>query len=473
MSNVMKAAYDRSGLRPRILHIGLGAFFRAHLADYTDTANRLGDSTWGIRAVKTRAGGDALTSDINDNDGLYSLVETNKDGAAAKVIGCLYDTVFYTDEPHKVFEVFLQPDFAVVTTTITEKGYCYDFGNKCLDTNNIDIVHDIANFAKPHSAIGIITRGLWLRKQAGLGGITVLSCDNMTNNGLTFSSAITGFAALVDGELAAWIASNVSFPCAMVDRIVPAMTEESRATARRVSGYDDAAAIVCEQFKQWVIEDDFRNGAPDWQAAGAILTQVVEPFEEMKLRLLNGAHSTLAYCGYLNGYETVDQAIADCGLKALLQSYWLNEAIPTLEQPPGFNLTQYCAALVERFSNPALKHRLWQIAMDGSQKLPYRLLNGLRANVQAKRAYPATTLTLAAWVRYVSGMDLRNQPIDVRDPLASHFKAAFASATTAEDFVATVLSNERVFGDLAKNAALLAQVTKEYARIVAQAKVTL
>lgn len=459
----MIAAYDRSKLHPKILHIGLGAFFRAHLADYTDIANRVGDGTWGIRAVKTRPGGDVLTGEINNNGGVYSLVETSANGANTKIIGALYDTVFYAEQPERVFEVFEQPDFAVVTTTITEKGYCFDFGRRQLDKNNPDILHDITHFSHPKSAIGIVVRGLWLRKCSGLGGITLLSCDNMTNNGHTFQKAVVDFAQLIDEQLAAWIVNNVSFPCAMVDRIVPAMNESSLEIATQISGFSDKAAIMCEQFKQWVVEDDFRNGRPDWESAGAIFAPRVEPFEEMKLRLLNGSHSMLAYCGYLGGYETVDQAIADPSLRKMLKSYWLNEAIPTLEQPQGITFAEYCGRLLNRYENPALKHRLWQIAMDGSQKLPYRLLGGLRTNIHARRACPATVLAIAAWLRYISGVDDAGRAIDVHDPLAAELRQVYETAADGVAYVKAVLAIERVFGtDLAGDEDFAGQVCERY-----------
>jgi len=394
---------------------------------------------------------------------VYTLVETSSAGAEANVISSLYDTVFYCDNPAAVFATFCEPDFAIVTTTITEKGYCFDFGKSKLDETNGDIIYDRAHPEQPRSVPGIIVRGLSLRKLAGLGGITLLSCDNMTNNGHTFKKTICDFARLQDGNLADWIEQEVSFPCAMVDRIVPAMTETSFQEAELVSGYSDKAAIVCEKFKQWVVEDDFRNGRPDWDKAGAIFTTRVEPFEEMKLRLLNGSHSSLAYCGYLCGYETVDEAINNDKLHKLIVRYWNNEAIPTLEQPPGISLTEYCTKLIERYRNPALKHRLWQIAMDGSQKLPYRLLNGLRANIAAGRDYSVTAFVLAAWLRYVSTVDDVGTVIDVRDPLAAEFRAAYDSAETAANYVRKVFEQQRVFGeDLSGNEQLIKVVIGYY-----------
>ena len=456
----MQAGYDRNELQPKILHFGLGAFFRAHLADYTDAANRAATEKWGIRAVKTRPGGDALTRVIAGNGGVYSLIETSSAGADVKTIGALCDTVFYTEQPEKVFEVFSDANFAIVTTTITEKGYCFDFGNNKLDESNPDIIYDLVNFARPRSVIGIITRGLWLRMNAGLNG---MSCDNMTNNGGTFKKAVCDFAQFVDPDLTKWISTAVSFPNAMVDRIVPAMTEASFQEAEMISGFSDGAAIICERFKQWVIEDDFRNGRPSWDKAGAILAKRVEPFEEMKLRLLNGSHSSLAYCGYLCGCETVDAAITNDKLRALIKRYWKAEAIPTLEIPPGISLTGYCAQLVERFSNPALKHRLWQIAMDGSQKLPYRLLNGLRANIAAGRDYSVTAFVLAAWLRYVSAIDDNGAVIDVCDPLATNFLADYNSAIDDAGYVRAVFKHKRVFGeDLTSNEKLIEKVSGYY-----------
>jgi len=316
-----------------------------------------------------------------------------------------------------------------------------------LDETHPDIVHDLTDPDTPRSAVGFLASALERRMRADLPPFTVLSCDNLPNNGDTARDIVQRFADLTDPALSRWIDDHAAFPNTMVDRIVPATTDEDRAAVEAALGCRDAWPVVTEPFRQWVIEDDFCDGRPDWGVVGAQLVEDVAPFELMKLRLLNGAHSSLAYLGYLAGYETVSDAMADPNMAAFVRRLMDDEVTPTLPVPPGTDLTAYKDALIERFHNPALKHRTWQIAMDGSQKLPQRLLGTARDRLAAGQSIDCLALGIAAWMRYVTGIDEQGNAIDVRDPLADELRAlADAADGEIEEYAAALLRRDDVFG---------------------------
>ncbi|MFN3294098.1 MAG: mannitol dehydrogenase family protein, partial [Gemmobacter sp.] len=292
------------------------------------------------------------------------------------------------------------------------------------------------------SAPGFLVRALALRQAAGLAPFTVLCCDNLPDNGRVVRGVVLDLARRLDPGLAAWIEDQGRFPATMVDRIVPATRPEDIARVAALAGRHDAAPVLHEPFRQWVVEDDFVGDArPDLAAAGAQLVQNVAPFEHMKLRMLNGTHSALAYLGYLAGHQTIADTVADPAFAAYVRRLWSQEIIPALSAPPGVDLPAYASRLFDRYANPAIRHRTWQIAMDGSQKLPQRILGTLAANLDAGRPSPGLMLAVAAWMRYVSGTDLQGNPIDVRDPLAAPLRAAATSA----DPVGAVLGLGQVF----------------------------
>ena len=284
-----------------------------------------------------------------------------------------------------------------------------------------DIVHDLAQPDAPVSAVGIVVAGLASRRAADAGPVTFVCCDNLPHNGRTVEGLVRAFAGKRDPALAAWIRAHVAFPSTMVDRIVPATTDADVTEAQRLLGVHDAAPVAAEPFGQWIIEDRFAGPRPQWEAAGAQFTADVAPFEFMKLRLLNGSHSTLAYLGFLMGYDFVWQASRDPLLAALVERQMADEIVPTLPAPPGIDLRRYCAQLLERFRNAALPHRTRQIAMDGSQKLPQRLLDTVRDRLAAGASIDHLTLAVAGWIRYASGRDEAGAVIEVQDPLAPAF----------------------------------------------------
>jgi fructuronate reductase len=365
-----------SARRPEggIVHLGLGAFARAHLAEYTQDANSLGES-WGITGISLQR--PDMRDALKLQDGLYTLAVRAPDGPRCRIIDTVRDVLVAPENRAAVIARLADPATRIVSLTVTEKGYCHDPATGQLRLDHPDIIHDLENPRAPRSAIGFLVAGLAARRDAGLPPYTVMSCDNLPANGHVLRGLVLSFAALRDAELAAWIASGGAFPCTMVDRIVPATTALDIAETENALGLHDAAPVMAEPFRQWVIEDRFVTGRPAWEKAGAQLVADVGPFEFMKLRMLNGAHSTLAYLGYLAGYETVAEASADPVLARMLEELWAR-IIPTVPVPPGVDLVVYAAALLQRFRNPAIRHRTWQIAMDGSQKLPQRLLGTIR-----------------------------------------------------------------------------------------------
>jgi fructuronate reductase len=368
-------------------------------------------------------------------------------GATTRVIGSLLDVLDAATQRVDLLAVMADPRIRIVSLTVTEKGYCHDPATGALDPHHSDIRHDLAHPEAPVSAPGLIVRALEMRRAAGTAPFTVLCCDNLPANGETTARIVIGFAALRDKELADHIAGEVAFPSNMVDRIVPATTESDRTRVFEATGVMDAWPVVTEPFTQWVIEDRFPAGRPPLEIAGVQLVTDVRPFELMKLRMLNGSHSIIAYLGYLGGYAYVNEAIADPALRTFIREFMTDEVIDTL--PTDFcDLTAYRDGLLDRFGNPALLHRTWQIAMDGSQKLPQRLLGTTRDRLA--RGLPATraALGVAAWMRYVTGIDEQGREIDVRDPLATRLRRISESAGgTAGQLVDGLLRVTEIFGD--------------------------
>ena len=337
----------------------------------------------------------------------------------------------------------------IVTLTVTEKGYCYDPATTALDETHPDIVHDLAEPARPRSVPGFLVEALRRRHEAQVSAFTVLCCDNLPHNGRTVAAIVTRFAALRDPALAGFIRNEVLFPATMVDRITPATTDDDRAAISARLGLDDAAPVVTEPFSQWVIEDRFPRGRPDWSMAGAEFVSDVAPYENMKLRLLNGSHSTLAYLGYLAGYETVSDTMRDQAYRRLAEGV-MDDAATTLKMPPGADVAAYKRALLERYENPALRHRTWQICMDGSQKLPQRLLGSIRDRLAAGAPIDRLVMGVAGWMRYVTGIDEQGKPIDVRDPLSARLRAiADQAGLVAERLAPALLDVREISADLA------------------------
>ncbi len=448
----MQPGYDIDAVAIGIVHLGLGAFHRAHQAVYTDSVLE-GDARWGICGVSLKS--PRATAALAAQDGLYAVLEKSAAGTRPRVIGALREALFLGADRERLTRRLADPRVTVVTLTVTEKGYCHDPATGALNLEHPDIAHDVAHPELSISAPGVLVAGLAARRAAGIGAINVVCCDNLPHNGRTVEGIVRALAQAIDPALDAWIGTNAAFPCTMVDRIVPATTDADIAEAARLLGVRDDAPVACEPFTQWVIEDRFAAPRPAWERAGAQRVADVAPFESMKLRLLNGSHSTLAYLGYLAGHEFIWQAAADPQLATLIERLMADEVAPTLVAPPGMDLRTYCAQLLARFRNPALPHRTQQIAMDGSQKLPQRLLGTVRDRIARGASIAHLALGVAGWIRYASGTDEQGRTIEVADPLAATFRKIAAAAESnpagiAEGFLDLVA----VFGaDLGADAA--------------------
>ena len=440
--------YDRGQITPGIVHLGIGAFHRAHMAVYVDDL-LASHPDWAIVGASLRR--PDTKEALEPQDGLYTIAVRDADGTHPRVIGSILRVLDANTERGDLLALMASPAIRIVSLTVTEKGYCHDPATGELDQRHPDIVHDLANPAAPRSAPGMLVEALARRKAAGIAPFAVMSCDNLPSNGATVKRIVTRFASLRDAALGEYV-GKVAFPGTMVDRIVPSTTDADRETVAGMIGAEDAWPIMTEPFTQWVIEDHFPDGRPPFEQAGAQMVEDVEPFERMKLRMLNGSHSTMAYLGYLAGYEYISDVMGDADFVKLIHGLMTEEAMPTLNMP-GVDLGAYRDQLLDRFRNPALKHRTWQIAMDGSQKLPQRLLGTIRDRLKAGQPFERLGLGVAAWMRYVVGIDEKGESIDVRDPLAMRMMAIAADAgDDAEALYMGLVALTEVFGsDLADN----------------------
>lgn len=462
---VQLPGYDRSKLRPRIVHIGFGAFHRAHQALLTDRLLNHQGGDWGICEVVLFSD-DSMISALRQQDHLFTVLEKGESGHQAIVVGAVCTSLHAgLDGKEAILMQLTDPQTAIVSLTITEKGYCLTGAHGGLDTHNTHIAHDLTHPHAPLSVPGILTEALKRRRAQGTQPFSVLSCDNMPENGKAAQRAVVEFARRIDPDLADWIAQHAAFPSTMVDRIVPAATPETLQEITRVIGVEDPCAIVCEPFIQWVIEDRFTLGRPQWEAVGVEMVQDVAPYEAMKLRMLNGSHSFLAYLGQLAGYAHVSECMDDRYLRRAVRHLMLYEQAPTLTIR-NVGLDQYAERLLRRFANHALQHRTGQIAMDGTQKLPQRMLDGLRWH---RHHHDITSdcrcliLGVAAWMRYVGGKDDAGNAIEIRDPLAATLREIVDSTIDGAERVNRLLALTAVFGDdLATDTKFVIALTTAY-----------
>ncbi|WP_271299888.1 mannitol dehydrogenase family protein [Sphingomonas sp. CV7422] len=405
-----------------IVHFGPGAFHRAHQAAYIDTILHH-DPRWGIAAVSMRSRStiDALAA----QDGLYTLAIRDAE-PALRVIGA-HRRFLAPDAAAETHRLLADPAVALVTTTVTEKGYCLA-GDGTLDVAHPDIVHDLAGAAVPASVVGWIVAGLAARRDAGVRPFVPMPCDNLASNGAKLHAALVAFARRRDAGLADWIAGEVRVPSTMVDSITPAADEALYASVAAEIRLEDRAAVQRERFTQWVIEDVGQAG-PDLAAAGATLTGDVAGYEKAKLRILNGAHSTLAYLGLLRGHASVAAAMADEALARFVDAMIRDDIMPMLPTVPGLDLDGYRAAVLARFRNPAIVHRLDQIAIDGSQKLPYRLGDTLAAHRAAGRMPRHVVAALGGWIAFL--LQRSREGVAIIDPAAAQLTAAAQGAEPA------------------------------------------
>lgn len=452
--------YARENTEIGVVHFGPGAFHRVHQACYLDeTLAR--DPRWGICEVALQSSGvrDALAP----QGGLYTIAVLDRQ-PSLRIVGAVRELLVARESSSAVLARLVAPTTKLITATITEKGYCLrpDGG---LDTTHADIQHDLANPTAPRTLIAYLVHALRERRRHGMAPPNILSCDNLAENGHRLRRAVTEFAAQFDVDLSRWIADEVAFPCTMVDSITPATDDALRARVANALGVEDRWPVQREAFCQWVIEDALRGPAPDWAAIGVTVTNDVAGFERAKLRLLNGAHSSLAYLGSLAGLETVEQAVNDTALGAFAQQLMREDIRTSLVAPRGLDIDGYIEAILQRFRNPAIRHLLAQIAWDGSQKLPFRLLNTMEEALAAGRPIERLCVPMAAWFHFIRRKAAKGETIT--DPLAETLSGIGqrCSGDAAHD-VSAFLEVERVWPtSLRNNATVRSALIAAYERL--------
>lgn len=395
-SAATRPGYDRRSVKPGIVHIGIGNFHRAHQAVYTDDVLQSGDYRWGIVGASLRS--ETMQYQLAPQNWLYTLSIHDRERIKHRVIGAIQEVLTLARQRNRLINLIASPEIKVVTLTITEKGYCLD-ENSDLDLNHTDIRNDIRQPALPVSAPGLIAEGLRRRQHGAAGPISIISCDNLGDNGGVTERVLERLLTEQGSFESGWLQDNVTFPGTMVDRIVPQTTADARAGFTKETGMIDEGLVICEPFSQWVIEDRFAGERPAWESAGAQLTDNVATWETAKLRLLNASHSALAYLGLLAGYEFIHEAVADPLLAGFVRRMLDQEVSPVIEYPPQLDLNAYRDQILERFANPAIPYRTAQVATDGSKKLPQRVFPTIMECREQGLECPGLCLVVAAWLR--------------------------------------------------------------------------
>ena len=449
--------YDRSRLVCGIAHIGVGNFHRSHQALYLHEYLQAHAQDWMVHGVGLLDSDTDLFSAMTSQGGLYTLTERSGTQDTLKVVGSIKRLSLAPADPQAVVQLLASDDIKIVSLTITEKGYYYT-SKGGLDVENPVIRADLAGGAPPRSAFGYLFAAAARRMANGGPAFTVMSCDNLPGNGHMTRRLLLQFAELRDPAVAGWIGDNVAFPNSMVDRITPAVTGKTLAFVRDTFGVDDACPVVSESYLQWVLEDSFAAGRPRLEEVGVQVTDDVEPYEKMKVRLLNGSHSALAYAAYLMGYREVDAAMRDPAIRAFVQRYMDEDVTPSVPPVPGIDLTAYKQKLIERFSNPAISDQVQRLAMDGSRKIPNSKVPPLEHQLLRGGSIKWLAFALAAWYRYLHGVDEAGAPIDISDPMRDEL---VARARSAPDDATPLLSMREIFGERLATDTRLAAAVKE------------
>lgn len=443
--------YDRAAVIPSVVHLGVGNFHRSHQAEYLDRVLSSGDLTWGICGVGLLPRDEQVGAALRDQDTLYTLVTLKPDGdAAAKVVGSIVEYLFAPENPHAVLERLADPLTRIVTLTITEGGYGVDDTTGEFSPYDPLIIDDLQSSETPGSALGYLVEAIRLRRDRQIPPFTVVSCDNIPSNGRVTRTAITGFARARDPELAEWIGTEVSFPSSMVDRITPVTTDATRAMVRDSFHIDDRCPVASESYLQWVVEDDFPRGRPNFEHVGVQLVDDVVPYELMKLRLLNASHQAMGYLGLLAGFDKVHEVSRDPAFNAFLRRYMLREARPTLAPVPGIDLDAYCDELMSRFAGDAVGDTLHRQVVDGSERLAKFLVPVLRDQLRSGGEITCSAIVLAGWSLYLE-QHLVPDSAPLSDRRASEL-LPFAARNRASP--GALLDFAPVFGDLGHDARL-------------------
>ena len=418
-ASLSRPGYDRTKVRAGIAHIGVGGFHRAHQAIYTDRAlARPGQEGWGILGINLLPQDAAMAAAMKKQNGLYTVSEMAPDGShVSRVVECMVDYLYAPENPGAVLDKLSHPDIRIVSLTITEGGYLLDEHGQ-FNLQNAAVAHDLKNPGSPQGAFGYIVEALARRRQAGVKPFTVMSCDNLRHNGSQAKKAVVAFARARDAELAGWIEREVAFPNGMVDRITPATDNAARQKLRELTQVDDGAPVICEDFIQWVLEDNFPAGRPEWDAVGVMFTQDVSPYEEAKIRLLNATHTMLSYPAYLSGLRKVDDALHDPLFFSYLRGFLDHDAGVWLKSLPGLDIPSYKDKLLERFGNRAVGDQLARLCIDGGSKISGFLLPTVHAILEGGRPYHRIAFFLAAYDRYLKGTDEKGEAYTINEPNA-------------------------------------------------------
>ncbi len=434
--------YDRASLVPAIVHIGVGGFHRAHQAMYLEALARSGNLAWGETGVGLRS--PRMASLLRPQDCLYTVVERTSAGDTAHVVGAMRDYLYAPEDPRGVLDRLADPVTRVVTLTVTGDGYNLDEHGAFRDREP-SVLRDLRTPQRPTTWFGYVVAALARRRAAGLGGFTVLSCDNIPNSGGAAETAVVSYARMRDETLAVWIERNVTFPNSMVDRITPQTDDAAASRLMQRMGLVDRAPVVTESFTQWVVEDEFCNGRPPLEEVGVQFVSDVEPYKLTKTRLLNGTHTAMAYLGQLAGHRTTAAMVADPTMRTYLSRLMRDEIAPLLPPAPGIDLADYQSSVLERLANERMADPLSRLARRGSTKMPSYLLPSLIESVREARPAPLLTLAVAAWFRYLRGTDLSGTPIEVTDARLDELQP---SALRGGNDPSALLSHRAVMGPL-------------------------
>ncbi|MBW4710120.1 mannitol dehydrogenase family protein [Roseobacter sp. YSTF-M11] len=442
--------YDRSVLRPGILHVGVGNFHRAHQAIYLeDLHNAGGDPSWGICGAGVRAPDARMRVELSGQDWLYSVVEVDGTELAASVVGCMVD--FVEIDPATNAPLLAQmghPDTRIVSLTVTEGGYFVDSATGRFDLAHPLIAADIAAPGSAHTVFGAIVSALAARKSTGMAPFTVMSCDNLPGNGDAAREAVLGIAQAIDPDLAAWISDNVSFPNAMVDRITPATGDRERALLGQHFGIEDNFPVFCEPFRQWVLEDDFVNGRPELEAVGVTFTKDIHDFEKMKIRILNGGHAILAYPAALMGVEFAHDALLQTVIRAFLRKVLTDDVLHLVPAVPGYTPHEYLDLICTRIENQGVADQISRLCLDGSNRQPKFTIPSIRDNLAQGHVPVGLALSAALWCRYCAGRTDLGEDIPPNDP---NWDSLHATAVAAQSTPQVWLEQSEIYGDVGKH----------------------
>jgi len=442
--------YDRGSLKTGIVHFGVGGFHRAHMAMTIDRLLNMGlAQDWAICGVGLLEHDRKMRDVFEEQDCLYTLVLKHPDGRReASVIGSIVEYIFAPDNPQVLIDKLADPETKIVSLTITEGGYNFDrvTGEFMADTPAISA--DLVSGSTPTTAFGYVIEGLRLRRERGIAPFTVQSCDNIQANGEVAKKMFVAFAKLKDSSLGAWVEVNVHFPNSMVDRITPVTAPEDIREVSKLTGLEDAWPVVAEPFFQWVIDDEFSLGRPEYEKADVQMVTDVMPYELMKLRLLNASHQGLTYFGYLSGYRYAHEATSDPAIANFLLKYMENEATPTLLPVPGVDLAAYRNKLIERFSNPEVKDTLARLCAESSDRIPKWLVPVIQQRLADGGDVTLSSSIVASWARYAEGVDEAGEPINVVDPLKDQL---IPIAKSQRENPLAFVQNTQLFGALAED----------------------